>query len=79
MYLAAGQVQTSSISGFFTSLGQILQSYGTPAAGVGLAFGGIKHAIAVNPQGREEAKNIMYGSGVGAVICLLAPAIIAHL
>lgn len=48
-----------------------------PAAGVGLAGGGVWHAVAHDPQGQEGAKRLMKASVVGACVTILASAILS--
>jgi hypothetical protein len=48
-----------------------------PSAGIGLAGGGVWHAVAHDPQGQEGAKRLMKASVVGACVTILASAILS--
>ena len=69
-------VGASSLSGAFNGIQVLLTHLALPAAGVGLAAGGVWHSVAHNQQSQESAKSLMKGAGVGAVVTLLATAIL---
>ncbi len=69
-------VGASSLSGAFNGIQVLLTHLALPAAGVGLAAGGVWHSVAHNQQSQESAKSLMKAAGVGAVVTLLATAIL---
>lgn len=69
-------VGASSLSGAFNGIQVLLTHLALPAAGVGLAGGGVWHAVAHDQRSQESAKGLMKAAGVGAVVTLLATAIL---
>ena len=69
-------VGASSLSRAFNGIQILLTHLALPAAGVGLAGGGVWHAVAHDQRSQESAKSLMKAAGVGAVVTLLATAIL---
>lgn len=69
-------VGASSLSGAFNGIQVLLTHLALPAAGVGLAAGGVWHAVAHDQRSQESAKSLMKAAGTGAVVTLLATAIL---
>ncbi len=74
---SAAPVGPSSIGGALNGIQSLLYHLALPAAGVGLATGGLWHTLAHEQQGQMGAKTLMKGSLVGVGVTVLATAILS--
>ena len=74
---SAAAVGPSSVSGALNGIQSLLFHWALPAAGVGLAGGGVWHSVAHEQQGQQGAKTLMKGSVVGLGVSVLATAILS--
>ncbi len=74
---SAAPVGPSSVSGALNGIQSLLFHWALPAAGVGLAGGGLWHTLAHEQQGQQGAKTLMKGSVVGLGVAILATAILS--
>ena len=81
LFLTANQapaaVGPTSLGTALNGIQGLLFQLALPSAGIGLAGGGVWHAVAHDPQGQEGAKRLMKASVVGACVTILASAILS--
>ncbi len=69
-------VGASSLSGALNGIQSLLTRLALPAAGVGLAGGGVWHSVAHDQRSQEGAKSLMKSSLIGAGVVLVATAML---
>ena len=73
---AAANVGPGHIGAALNGIQSLLYKLALPAAGLGLATGGIWHTLSHDQRGQDSSKALMKASAVGAGVTILASAII---